>query len=82
MYSLVASAQKIQFDASSNVVPIVNTKYLQGFTIPFPTVVEQRMIANFLDAKCAVIDALKADILTQFDTLEHYKRSVISEGVT
>lgn len=82
MYSLVAAAQKIQFDASSNVVPIVNTKYLQGFTIPFPTVVEQRMIANFLDAKCAEIDALTADIQTQIDTLEQYKRSVITEAVT
>lgn len=82
MYSLVAAAQKIQFDASSNVVPIVNTKYLQGFTIPFPTVVEQRMIANFLDAKCAEIDALTADIQTQIDTLEQYKQSVITETVT
>ena len=63
-------------------MPIVNTKYLQGFTIPFPTVVEQRMIANFLDAKCAEIDALTADIQTQIDTLEQYKRSVITEAVT
>lgn len=82
MYSLVAATQKIQFDASSNVVPIVNTKYLQGFTIPFPAIAEQRMIADFLDAKCAEIDALIADIQTQIDTLEQYKRSVITKAVT
>lgn len=43
---------------------------------------EQRRIADFLDAKCAEIDALTADIQTQIDTLEQYKRSVITETVT
>lgn len=43
---------------------------------------EQQRIADFLDAKCAEIDALTADIQTQIDTLEQYKRSVITETVT
>ena len=43
---------------------------------------EQRRIAKYLDAKCAEIDALAADIQTQIDTLEQYKRSVITEAVT
>ena len=42
----------------------------------------QDRIANFLDAKCAEIDALTADIQTQIDMLEQYKRSVITETVT
>ena len=50
--------------------------------IPFPPVDEQRRIADFLDTKCAEIDALTADIQTQIDTLEQYKRSVITETVT
>lgn len=50
--------------------------------IPFPPASEQRRIADFLDAKCAEIDALTADIQTQIDTLEQYKRSVITETVT
>ena len=50
--------------------------------IPCPPTDEQRRIADFLDAKCAEIDALTADIQTQIDTLEQYKRSVITETVT
>lgn len=50
--------------------------------IPCPPVDEQRRISDFLDTKCAEIDALTADIQTQIDTLEQYKRSVITETVT
>lgn len=55
---------------------IRNQYYMQ------PSLAEQRRIADFLDAKCAEIDALTADIQTQIDTLEQYKRSVITEAVT
>ena len=47
-----------------------------------PPLDEQKRIADYLDAKCAEIDALTADIQTQIDTLEQYKRSVITEAVT
>lgn len=50
--------------------------------IPCPHVDEQQRIANFLDTKCAEIDALTEDIQAQIDTLEQYKRSVITETVT
>lgn len=50
--------------------------------IPFPPKMEQNAIANYLDAKCVEIDALIADIQSQIDTLEQYKRSVITEAVT
>lgn len=43
---------------------------------------EQDSIASFLDTKCSEIDALAADIQAQIDTLEQYKRSVITEAVT
>ena len=47
-----------------------------------PPMDEQCRIADFLDTKCAEIDALVADIQTQIDTLEQYKRSIITETVT
>lgn len=50
--------------------------------IPVAPIDEQQLIADFLDAKCAKIDALVADIQSQIDTLEQYKRSVITETVT
>lgn len=55
---------------------------LGAISVIVPPVQEQKRIANFLDAKCAEIDALTADIQTQIDTLEQYKRSVITEAVT
>ena len=53
-----------------------------GLFIPVAPIQEQKHIADFLDAKCTEIDALTADIQTQIDTLEQYKRSVITEAVT
>lgn len=50
--------------------------------IPFPSEIEQQRIAEFLDRECGRIDGLKADIQAQIDTLEQYKRSVITEAVT
>jgi len=55
---------------------------LENTSILIPPMDEQCRIADFLDTKCAEIDALTADIQTQIDTLEQYKRSVITETVT
>lgn len=82
LYIINAASFKIVFDASSNVVPIVNTKYLQNFNIVSPNINEQKKIADFLDKKCAEIDILTSDIQKQIDTLEQYKKSVITEAVT
>lgn len=55
---------------------------LADLPYPIPTLEEQRKIVEYIDAKCAEIDALTADIQTQIDILEQYKRSVITEAVT
>lgn len=47
-----------------------------------PQLSEQKVIANFLDSKCSEIDAISADIQKEIETLEQYKRSVITEAVT
>lgn len=61
---------------------ILNFAELKKQYIVYPTLTEQKRIANFLDAKCEEIDALADDIQTQIETLEQYKRSIISETVT
>lgn len=50
--------------------------------IPLSNISEQKKIIAFLDTMCSEIDALIADIQQQIDTLEQYKRSVITEAVT
>lgn len=55
---------------------------LDNTAVIIPPMKEQKSIAAFLDVKCAEIDALTADIQTQIDILEQYKRSIITEAVT
>ena len=55
---------------------------LDNVLVIIPTLGEQQRIAEFLDAKCDEIDSLFADIQSQIDTLEQYKRSVITEAIT
>lgn len=55
---------------------------MKKISIPAPSLNEQQRIAEFLDRECGKIDGLKADIQEQIDTLEQYKRSVITEAVT
>lgn len=59
-----------------------NWKKLRDLLYLIPPLEEQKRISIFLDHRCAEIDALAADIQAQIDTLEQYKRSVITETVT
>lgn len=49
---------------------------------PIPSTAEQESIADFLDDKCAKIDGIIADIEKQIETLQKYKKSLITETVT
>lgn len=55
---------------------------MRSITIPMPSLQEQKHIADFLDKKCSEIDSLVADIQSQIETMEQYKKSVITEAVT
>lgn len=75
-----------QYETSSRGVGTVQRNifapWLLNCWTVLPPLDEQKRIADYLDAKCAEIDALTADIQAQIDTLEQYKRSVITEAVT
>lgn len=55
---------------------------MKKINIPVPPLKEQEAIANYLNNKCAEIDALTEDIQSEIESLEAYKRSVITEAVT
>lgn len=59
-----------------------NKTQLRKMKVVLPSLAEQDIIVSYLDSKCAEIDALSADIQSEIDTLEAYKRSVITEAVT
>lgn len=47
-----------------------------------PNINEQLLISSFLDRRCGEIDSVISNIQSQIETLEEYKRSVITEAVT
>ena len=65
--------------AIKNIPPFI---ILKKAKIPFPPLPEQQAIADYLDDKCAQIDAVIADKQAQLETLAAYKKSLIYEYVT
>lgn len=47
-----------------------------------PPIETQKTIIDYLDRRCDEIDAIGADIQSQIDILEQYRRSIITEAVT
>lgn len=62
--------------------PNISQNKIKNQAIYFPNIIEQKAMIAYLDFICAEIDALFADIQSEVDTLEAYKRSVITEAVT
>ena len=61
---------------------ILNFDELKHCQFVLPPITVQHKIVDFLYNKCGEIDGLISDIQSEIDTLEQYKRSVISEAVT
>ena len=59
-----------------------NLSHMVEFSIPVPPLSEQQRIADYLDAKCARIDALLEEKEKLLDRLAEYKKSLIFECVT
>ena len=78
------SSMLIEHNANTNIygAKILNQQLIKNAYVTFPSLQEQRRIADFLDEKCDEIDSLTKDIQEQIETLEAYKKSVITEAVT
>ena len=68
--------------SAQSTVPSMRLPMLLNFKFFLPPEENAEIITHFLDAKCAEIDALIADVQAQIDVLEQYKCSVITETVT
>lgn len=60
----------------------LNNETLMKFPLVTPPFDVQKLVADFLDQKCGEIDTLVSDIQSQIETLENYKKSIITEAVT
>lgn len=69
-------------DKHGSAMQHVTNQIFGNFQVPLPSLSEQKLIADFLDEKCAEIDKLSEDIQKQIDILNNYKKSVITRAVT
>lgn len=63
-------------------LPILNQEETKNIYIPLPPLSEQQRIADYLDAKCARIDAVLEEKKRLLERLAEYKKSLIFECVT
>ena len=85
LFYLLKSKQNILEDiaiGATNQVSLKDFDLLNLQVAIIPDQNEQKLIADFLDIKCAEIDGITKDLQTQIETLENYKKSVITEAVT
>lgn len=75
---------QIEFDfyQYGSAVPSMTQRDLYNVNFPYPTLDEQRRIANYLDRKCSQIDTIIARQQEVIEKLKTYKLSVITEAVT
>lgn len=73
---------KVFYNMGNGVRQGLNFDELSKCMLIAPPISEQKAIAGFLDKKCGEVDALIADIQQEIETLEQYKRSVITDAVT
>lgn len=74
--------QKVFYNMGNGVRQALNFSEFSKLMVFAPPLKEQNKIADFLDEKCTEIDSISAEIQEQVDTLEEYKKSVITEAVT
>lgn len=81
-YYLMIDHTKELLHLAKNLRHSLTEEQLGFVPTPVPPIDEQKKIADYLDKKCAETDELKKDIQSQIETLEDYKKSVITEAVT
>ena len=60
----------------------INYSKLKQFSIPVPSIEEQKQIVSYLDSKCSKIDKLIDNITKEIECIKEYKQRLISDVVT
>lgn len=72
----------LYFNQTTGLQNLNVSKYLREAKLPVPNLAEQQEIANYLDGRCAEIDAVIGAKREQLEVLGEYKKSLIFEYVT
>ena len=82
LYCIASKKEQFQALGRGTTFIELSTKDLSLFLFAVPPIPEQQAIADYLDEKCAKIDAAIANIDKQTDALKRLKRSLINEVIT
>lgn len=63
-------------------IPHLTTEKLEALEWPHPSPAEQQAIVDFLDERCAAIDALISKALEVIETLREFRTALITDAVT
>ena len=74
--------EQLVVNSKGSIMNGLNSKIVKSVFLAVPPFDEQIAITNFLDAQCAKIDSVIADIEKQIETLQKYKKALITEAVT
>ena len=82
MYDVNAGMPFLRNTTMFTTLPILNNQEIGDLVLPIPREEEQLSIIEYLDEKCAGIDALIAKKQQYLTEIENYKKSLIYEYVT
>jgi restriction endonuclease S subunit len=74
--------EQLTLNSRGAILEHITKDALMRITIPFPNISEQRQILAYLDRRTAEIDSLLADLQSQTEMLDTYKRELIAEAIT
>ena len=81
-YMSLAQEEEYMLRASGNVLKILNTQQQSYIPCVVPSLREQQAIADYLDDRCAKIDAIIAEAKASIEEYKELKQAVIYEAVT
>lgn len=81
-YTTSVWTEQFELYGSGTTFKEISANNFANFKLAFPSLTEQRAIADYLDRKCAEIDELIAIKQQKIEALKEYKKSVIFEYVT
>ncbi len=81
-YNLISMKDYVHNETNGNTQFNLNAEKVRNFYFVFPPLHEQQHIADYLDKKCAEIDAIISKQHGIIEKLQEYKLSLITETVT
>lgn len=80
-YAMSVFTEQFELFSSGTTFKEISATAFANFSMVFPPVEEQKMIAHHLSLKCSEIDSIRKEKQSLIDDMEKYKRSLIYEAV-